>query len=64
MSMCIFPSTLSDPNVPEEDEEPAKSCDTSSYSESQQPPSKSSKAEGQPRAATEEDSASDSDDHH
>ena len=67
-SMSICQTTLPDPDAPdagaenEDDEEPAKSGDSSSDSEGQQSPLKSSKAAGQPEAATEEDQASDSDD--
>ena len=68
MSKLIFPATLSDPDVPdgsaetEDDEEPGKSRDSSSNSEGQQSPLKSSKAKGQTGEATEEDLASYSDD--
>ena len=77
MSKRIFQAFLSDPGVPdagteaEDDEEPAKSGDSSSDSEGQssysegqpwQSPLKSSKAKGQTGKATEEFSASDADD--
>ena len=55
---CPSASTLSDPDIPdagaetEDDEEPAKFVDSSSHSEGQQSPLKSSKAEGQAGVAT------------
>ena len=68
MSKRIFQATLSDPDVPDagaetkDDEEPGKSGDSSSDSDGEQSPLKSSKANEQTGEAMEEDSASDAED--
>ena len=61
MSKSIFQATLYDQDVPDagaETKDNEESGDSSCYSEGEDPPSESSRAEGQPRAAMQEDLAS------